>query len=115
MTRVKKGTIANKRRKNVLSLTKGYRFGRKNKERAAKEAIFHAGQHAFQHRRKKKRDFRGLWQTQISAAVAPHGFSYSRFIHALKQKNVGLNRKMLAELAKEHPDTFETVVSEAKK
>ncbi len=114
MTRVKRGTISNKTRRNVLKQTKGYRFGRSTKERQAYEAIVHAGSHAFAHRRDKKGDFRRLWNVKINAgiralenAVIP---SYSKFIGALKKKNIDLNRKMLAELAEFHPTVFVKVV-----
>jgi large subunit ribosomal protein L20 len=114
MTRVKRGTISLKRRRNILKQVKGFRHGRSSKERQAREAIYHAGNHAFAHRRKKKGDFRRLWQTQISAAVKPEGLSYSRFIDALKKKGVGLNRKMLADLAENNIDTFKNVVAKVK-
>jgi len=114
MTRVKRGTISMKRRRNVLSQAKGYRYGRGSKERQAKEAILHAGNHAFAHRRDKKNDFRRLWQIKINAAVRPFGISYSKFIGALKKKNIGLDRKILADLAQSHPEAFEKVVEEAK-
>ena len=110
MTRVKRGTTSLKRRKSVLSKTKGYRFGRSNKEKQAKEAILHAGVHAFNHRKAKKRDFRGLWNIGISYAVKPSGLSYSKFIKLLKDNKIDLNRKVLAEIAKENPDSFERIV-----
>lgn len=103
-----------KRRRNVLAQTKGYRFGRSNKERTAKEAIRHAGAHAFRHRRAKKREFRNLWTLRINAAVRPLGFSYSKFIDALKKGNVALDRKSLAALAKDHPETFERLTKQLK-
>ena len=114
MTRVKRGTTALKRRKNVLKQTKGYRHARSGKERAAREAIMHAGKHAFAHRRDKKNDFRRLWQTKIGAAVKPMGLSYSRFMGALKKKNIALDRKILAGLAEHNPDIFARVVEEAR-
>ncbi|OHB19778.1 MAG: 50S ribosomal protein L20 [Parcubacteria group bacterium RIFCSPHIGHO2_01_FULL_56_18] len=112
MARVKRGTMKNKRRKNILAQTKGYRFDRKSKERVAKEAIKHAGSHAFRHRRAKKRDFRQLFTLRINAAVRPLGLSYSKFIDALKKKNVTLDRKSLSTLAKDHPHVFEKLVKE---
>lgn len=115
MPRVKGGTHANKRRRNILSRTKGYKYGRSTKERQAREAWFHAGNNAFAHRRKKKNDFRRLWQTKISAAVTPYGFSYSTFMDALKKKSIDLNRKVLAEMAEENPEAFEQVVAHVKK
>ena len=114
MSRVKRGTQKNKRRKNILAQTKGYRFGRKSKERVAKEAIRHAGAYAFKHRRAKKREFRNLWTLRINAAVRPLGFSYSRFIDALKKADVGLDRKSLAALAKDHSETFARLAASLK-
>ena len=111
MTRVKRGKISLKRRKNVLKMTKGYRFGRKSKERQAREGIFHAGAHAFSHRKDKKADFRRHWTTIINYAVREHGFSYSKFIKLLKDKNIALDRKILAQLVKENPETFKRVVN----
>jgi len=115
MSRVKRGVNKNKRRKNILAQTKGYRFNRSSKERTAKEAIFHAGSHAFRHRRAKKREFRNLWALRINAAARPLGFSYSRLIGALKKHKIGLDRKVLSTLAKDHPTTFERVVAQLKK
>ncbi|MBI2109121.1 MAG: 50S ribosomal protein L20 [Parcubacteria group bacterium] len=110
MSRVKRGTTSLKHRKNILRKAKGYRFGRSKKERQAKEALLHAGVYAFAHRRKKKGDFRQLWQIKINAAVREHGISYSMFIDKLHKKGLGLNRKMLAELAEHNPDTFGEIV-----
>jgi large subunit ribosomal protein L20 len=110
MARVKRGTLKNKRRKYILAQTKGYRFDRKSKERVAKEAIKHAGVHAFRHRRAKKREFRNLWAIRINAAARPLGYSYSKLIGALKKKDIALDRKSLAALAKDYPDTFAKVV-----
>lgn len=99
-----------KHRRNVLRAVKGYRFGRSKKERQAREAIAHAGMHAFAHRRDKKNDFRRLWNIRINAAVRPLEMSYSVFIGALAKKHIRLNRKMLSEIAREHPETFERIV-----
>ncbi len=109
MARVKRGTISLKRRKNVLAKVKGYRFGRSTKEREAKVAIKHAGAHAFAHRKDKKADARALWQAKINAAVRPLGMTYSRFIEALNKKKVGLDRKVLADIAKNHPEAFKRI------
>ena len=114
MTRVKRGVIKLKRRKNVLAQTKGYRFGRSTKEAQAKEAIFHAGMHAFAHRRDKKNDKRALWEVRINAAVRTLGMSYSKFIGALKAKNVELDRKVLSEIAQTSPKTFANIVERVK-
>ncbi len=113
MTRVKRGTTSLKHRRNILRKTKGYRFGRSKKERQAKEALQHAGVYAFAHRRKKKGDFRKMWNIKINAAAREHGVSYSVFMHALTQKKIGLNRKMLAELAEHKPDIFAKIAKEA--
>jgi large subunit ribosomal protein L20 len=114
MPRVKRGTISNKRRRNTLKQTKGYRFGRSTKEREAKVAILKAGVHAFAHRKDKKNDFRRLWNIKIGAGLAEYDLSYSKFINLLKQKNINLNRKMLAELAEDSPEAFKQVVETAK-
>ena len=114
MSRVKKGVGALKRRRNVLKQVKGYRFGRSSKERMAKEAIFHAGSYAFRHRRTKKREFRRLWTLRVNAALREGGFpSYSKFIGALKKKNIALDRKSLATLAKDYPEVFTRIVRNA--
>jgi len=114
MTRVKRGVTSLKRRRKILKQAKGYRFGRGTKEREAKQAIIRAGQHAFAHRRKKKGDFRKLWQIKINAAVRPFGSSYSKFIDALKKNKIELDRKVLADLAEHHPKTFEKIVEKVK-
>lgn len=114
MARVKRGVISVKKRKKLLKYAKGYRWGRKSKERQAREALLHAWTYAFQHRKKKKGEFRALWNTRISAALAPQGISYSKFIGALAKKKIGLNRKMLAELAEHHPEAFSKIVAEVK-
>lgn len=114
MSRVKRGTTALKRRRNILKQVKGYRFGRSTKERIAKEAIFHAGTHAFRDRKTKKRLARSLWSLRINAAARPAGFSYSKLIGGLKKANIALDRKSLAALAKDHPAVFERVTKEIK-
>src|SRR6202162_3201663 len=104
MARVKGGKTSLKRRKNILAMTKGYRFGRSTKKRQAREAIFHAGKYAFAHRRDKKNDFKRLWNVQINAGLdvlAVKGadgkeLSYSRLQGSMNKKKVILNRKMLA-------------------
>lgn len=102
--------MANKRRRNILSQVKGYRLDRSKKKRAAREAIFHAYTHAFAHRKDKKNDFRQLWITRINAALQPHEVKYSRFIKALKDKDIKLDRKILGTLAKDRPEVFSRVV-----
>jgi len=110
MSRIKRGTISIKHRRNVLKDAKGYRFGRSTKEREAKVAITKAGVNAYTHRRDKKAVFRGLWQTRLSAGLAPYEISYSKFMGALKKKGVLLNRKMLADLATNEPKVFAEIV-----
>lgn len=114
MTRVKRGIIKNKRRKNVLSLTKGYRLNRRSKEAAAIEAIMHAGASAFDHRRDKKGDFRRLWNVRLNAALRENGSTYSKFIGALAKAKIEVNRKMLSEIASENPETFKRIVAKVK-
>lgn len=114
MPRVKRGKAHIKRRKNVLKKTKGYRWGRKNKIKQAKEAILHAGVHARRDRHTKKIVRRSLWQTQLNAAVREHGLSYSRFINKLKTNKVELDRKVLAEIAQKHPKAFAELVKNLK-
>ena len=114
MARVKGGKSTNKRRRNILKMVKGYRFGRSTKKKQAKEAIAHAGNHAFRDRRNKKRSFRQLWTIKINAAVRPFGFSYSKFIDLLKKKEVEVDRKVLADIAENHPKTFERIVEQVK-
>jgi large subunit ribosomal protein L20 len=106
MARVKKGTNALKRRKNILAQTKGYRFGRSTKKRMAKDAIFHAGTSAFRDRKRKKRLARQVFTLRINAAARENGFSYSKLIDALKKSGSQLDRKSLAALAKDHPEAF---------
>ncbi len=114
MTRVKGGQNALKRRRNVLSMTKGYRFGRSTKERQAKEAIFHAGTYAFAHRRDKKNDQRQLWEVRINALVRENGMSYSKFMGALKKSKIELDRKILSGLAQTNPEIFKKIVEKVK-
>ena len=114
MTRVKRGTTSAKSRRNILAQVKGYRFGRSKKEAQAQDAIAHAGAYAFAHRRDKKAVFRRLWTVKMNAALRPLGFSYSRFIAALKTKNITLDRKILAGFAEHNPETFANIVNEVK-
>ncbi len=114
MTRVKRGVIATKKRKKILKYTKGFRWSRKSKERAAKEALLHAWSHAFRGRKEKKRNFRSLWQVKINAAVREEGLSYSKFITQLKNKNIKLDRKILADIAENQPLVFKKIVAQTK-
>ncbi|MDA0771708.1 MAG: 50S ribosomal protein L20 [Cyanobacteria bacterium] len=114
MMRVKRGIARKTKHKKILKLTKGFKGGRSKIFKAAMQGMMHALKRAFKDRRLKKRDFRGLWIQRIGAAVTPLGLSYSRFINSLTKSNIGLNRKMLAELAVQDKAAFENVVSLAK-
>jgi large subunit ribosomal protein L20 len=113
MPRVKRGTIAHKKREKVLKQTKGFRWGRKSKERAAKEALLHALARSFRGRKEKKRTFRTLWQVKINAVAREHNTTYSKFISALKKANIKLDRKILADLAENEPAVFAKIVEKA--
>ena len=113
MTRVKRGTTSVKTRRTTLKAVKGYRFGRSKKERQANEAIAHAGTYSFAHRKDKKTEIRGIWQIHIGAFAKAEGLSYSKLIHALKGKNIRLNRKILSGFAGKHPDTFKRIIKQA--
>lgn len=115
MARVKRGIIATKRRRKVLKYTKGFKWSRKSKERAAKEALLHAWSHAFRDRRVKKRTARGLWQIQLNAAVREYGLNYSGFMHGLKKAKIELDRKVLSELARNYPEVFKEIIEKIKK
>ena len=114
MTRVKRGVMANKRRKKVLKKTKGFLNARSKKYKAAKEALMKAGTYAYRDRKAKKRTMRGLWQIRLNAAVREYGLSYSKFIHALKLAKIELDRKVLSEIAMDNPEVFKNIVEKAK-
>lgn len=113
MSRVKRGTIAHKKREKLLKLTKGFRWGRKSKERAAKEALLHALSRRFRGRKEKKRVFRTLWNVQINAAAREAGITYSKLIPALKKHRIKLDRKILADLARTEPAAFKKIIEKA--
>ena len=115
MPRVKRAIQARKKRKKALKQAKGYMWGRKNKYRLAKDALRHAWAHAYRDRRRKKREFRALWNVQINAAVREQGLSYSKFINSLKKNNIELDRKILADLAQNNPEIFNKIVEDIKK
>ena len=114
MTRVKGWKMSHKKRKHLLKYAKGFRWGRKAKYRAAKEALYHAWEYAYRDRRAKKREFRALWQIQINAACRQAGISYSRFIAGLKKNKIELDRKILSDLAQNQPKIFEKIVEKVK-
>lgn len=109
MSRVKGGIISHKRRKNVLEKTKGFRWGRKSKFRYAKDALRHAWAYAYRDRKTKKRLFRQDWQRTLHGALEPHHLNYSRFMNKLKKNNIALDRKVLAQLAKNYPGVFQKI------
>lgn len=110
MPRVKRGLGHLKKRRNLLKRVKGFGAGRKSLIKQAKTADTRAGMHAYRDRRVKKRTFRRLWSVRINAATRNLGLSYSAFMGKLKEKQVGLNRKVLSELAANEPQAFEKVV-----
>lgn len=114
MTRVKRGVLKTKTRRNILKQVKGFRLNRRSKEAAATEAIMHAGANAFAHRRDKKGDFRRLWNVRINAALRENGTTYSKFIGSLTKKQILINRKMLSEIAAENPETFKRIIAQSK-
>ena len=114
MARVKRGTIANKRRKKVLAQTKGFRWGRKSKYRYAKDALRHAQENAYRDRKAKKGVFRALWQLKIGSAAKAQGITYSRLIPLLKKHNIELDRKILSEILLKSPTSFSKIVEKAK-
>lgn len=112
MVRVKGGIITKQKHKKVLKLAKGYWMSRSKQIKKAKEGVLHAGAYAFHGRKRKKRDFRQLWIIRINAAVRQFGLSYNAFMHLLKEKEIGLDRKILAKIAVEHPAVFEKLVKQ---
>ena len=114
MPRAKRGFKRRKRREKVLKLAKGYWGARSHNYRTAKEAVEHALIYAYRDRRARKRDFRGLWIIRIKAAAKLNGLTYSRFIQGLKKLDIELDRKVLAEMAVNAPQTFSRIVAKAK-
>ena len=112
--RIKGGSISNRKRKKLFAITRGYWGEKKNVFRKAKEAFLAALSRAYGDRKRKKRDFRSLWITRISAATRSEGMSYSAFINGLKKAGVTLNRKMLSELAIHDMSAFRELVAQAK-
>jgi large subunit ribosomal protein L20 len=114
MPRVKRGTTARARHKKVLAQSVGFTRRRNNVFRVAKEAVMKAGQYAYRDRRNKKRTFRALWIARINAAVREHGISYSVFINGLTKAEIGLDRKILADMAVRDKPGFAAVVEKVK-
>lgn len=114
MARVKTGNVRRKRRKRILKHSKGYRGGRNNLRRTAMEAVEKGWNHAYAHRRARKRDFRRLWITRINAAARLHGLTYSRFMYGIKTAGIELDRKVLADIAVNDAAGFEQLATLAK-
>ncbi len=114
MPRVTGGPKQARKRKRLLKQAKGFVGTRSKNYRIAKDAVRRAGAYATIHRKQKKRTFRQLWITRISAALRAHGITYSRFIPALEAAGISLNRKMLSEIAIADPDTFSAIVEQAR-
>ena len=114
MPRVKRGTTARARHKKVLVQAAGFTRRRKNVFRVAKEAVMKAGQYAYRDRRNRKRTFRALWIARINAAVREHGITYSAFINGLNKAQIGLDRKVLADMAVLDKPGFAAVVEKVK-
>jgi large subunit ribosomal protein L20 len=114
MSRVKRGTIAHKRRKNVLKQAKGFMWRRKSNYQAAKEALIKAGKYAYRDRRNKKRTFRRLWILRLNAALRLEGEKYSAFIKKLIDKKIIIDRKVLSQMAAKYPEQFKKLVENVK-
>ena len=114
MARIKGAMMTRKRRKSMLKAAKGY-WGAKSKHfKMAKQAVLKSGNYAFAGRKMKKRDFRSLWITRISAQAKVNGMNYSTLMHGLKKAGINLNRKMLAEIAVSDKDAFAAIAEQAK-
>jgi len=114
MPRVKRGFKARRRRNKILKLAKGFRGARSKLFRSATEAVDRALNYAYRDRKVKKRDFRALWIARINAAARENGLSYSRLVFGLKKAEIGLDRKVLAQVAVEDPKGFAAIVDTAK-
>jgi len=114
MPRVKRGTIALKKRRKLMKSVKGYRGARSRRVNCAQEAYLHAQQYAYRDRRNKKREIRRLWISRINAAARANGLTYSRLMNGLKNAGVNLDRKVLAQLAVEDQAAFAQLVATAK-
>lgn len=112
MARVKRGNVARNRRKKILKLAKGFRGSLSKLFRPGRQAVINALYHAYNDRRNRKGEFRNLWVTRINAALSEQGLSYSKFIGEIKRQNINVNRKMLADMAYSHPETFRAFVAQ---
>ncbi len=114
MPRTRTGAARHRKKVRLFRKTKGFRGARSNRYRLAKEALLRAGAHAFRDRRRRKREFRSLWITRLSAACRARGMQYSRFICGCRTANIILDRKMMSELAIHDPAAFDAIVELAK-
>ena len=114
MSRVKAGVITRTRHKKIIKRAKGYYGRRKNTFKAANQAVENAGQYAYRDRKVRKREFRSLWIQRINAGCRLHGIKYSIFINGLKKLNLNFNRKILADLAAQEPNSFSEIVAKVK-
>lgn len=114
MTRIKRGVLAHKKKRTIRKRVKGFLSTRSGSIKRAKEAIIKAETNAYKDRKKKKSTMRALWQTRINAACRQYGLSYSKFINLLKKANIGLDRKILAQLAAESPKAFANILKQVK-
>ncbi len=114
MPRSVNSVASRRRRKKVLKQAKGYFGARKNVYTVAKNAVEKALLYAYRDRKKKKRNFRNLWVTRINAAARAEGMTYSTFMYQLREKDIQLNRKVLADLAMNHPEDFQRIVTQVK-
>lgn len=114
MARVKRGIRKQQKRKKLLGMARGYRGGRSKLKRQAKEAVLKAGNHAFAGRKNKKRNFRRLWIQRLSAASHAEGISYNKLISFLKKENIKIDRKILANIAQNDPQTFKAIIKNLK-
>ena len=114
MARIKRGVTKHRRHKKILKAAKGFQGSSSRNYKWAKEAVMHAWSHAYRHRRERKGEFRSLWIVRIGAACRAEGLSYSHFIHGLKLAEIGLDRKILADMAVRDPEAFSQLVETAR-
>jgi large subunit ribosomal protein L20 len=114
MPRVKRGTLHHKRRANIIEYTKGFKWGRKSKLAAAKQAMMKALSYNYRDRKVKKRDNRALWNIHINGICRANGTNYSKFINALKKNNIIIDRKILSEFSAIRPELFQAILEKVK-
>ena len=114
MTRIKRGILAQKKHKKLRKAVTGFRTSRRHSIKLARQAFLKAGVYAYRDRKAKKRDFRSLWIIRINAALQGLDWGYNKFIHQLQTKKIELDRKILAQLAHQHPQIFAAIVAQTK-